>query len=82
MPSQFYALTWNQYQLMLQGYFDKIEREKDQMRWAVWHIMAPHVKKMPSMENLLPLSTDKIETPEEMAKRIKDRMLKALNNGK
>lgn len=77
MPDQFYSLTWNQYLIKTKGYLRKCEKDKELMRWAVWHVMAPHVKKMPSMEKLLALSTDNVESPEEMANRIKERLIKA-----
>lgn len=74
MPEQLYSLTWHQYTLKHRGYLNKVEKEKEALRFAAWSIITPHVKKMPSLQRFWPLSIDHIETPEETANKLKERL--------
>lgn len=77
MPDQFYSLTWNQYLLKCKGYNNKIEKEKEVIRFATWSIINPNVTKMPPIQKFWPLASDGIETTEDKAERIKQRLIAA-----
>ena len=54
MPEQFYALTWNQYCLMCQGFFNKDKKEWERVGWATYNAIRVHVQKgMPSYKRFM-----------------------------
>jgi len=77
MPDQFYSLTWNQYLLKCKGYLNKEDKLNEVIRFSVWSMINPHVSKMPSKEKFWPLRTDKTLSAEEMANKIKQRLIAA-----
>ena len=54
MPDEFYALTWNQYLMKCQGFFNKEKKEWERIGWATWNCMRVHVSKgMPSYKKFM-----------------------------
>jgi len=78
MPNDFYALTWNQYCLKCQGFFNKEKKEWERVGWGTWNAMSVHVSKgMPSFKKFMSF----IYHDEEIKDmdRIKEQMNKAMS---
>jgi hypothetical protein len=54
MPKDFYALTWNQYCLKCQGFFNKDKKEWERVGWATYNAVRVHISKgMPSYKKFM-----------------------------
>lgn len=76
MPSQFYSLTWNQYCLKCQGYFNRDKKEWERVGWATWNAIRVHVSKgMPSYKQFMKF----LYEDDEMEQDKLDAMKKLMN---
>lgn len=79
MPEQFYSLTWNQYCLKCQGFFNKDKKEWERVGWATWNAMRVHVSKgMPTYKKFMKFLYEDEQMRTEQVDRIKDTMNKAM----
>lgn len=76
-PKDFYRLTWNQYLLTCRGYAEKVNDKNQIMRYMLWNLMSCHIPKMPPIEKLMPLPTDKVVNEQDKAERLKQRLIAA-----
>lgn len=76
-PTDFYRLTWNQYLLTCKGYAEKVNEKNQMMRFMLWSLMSCHIPKMPPIEALMPLPTDKVISPQEKAEKLRQRLIAA-----
>lgn len=80
MPDEFYTLTWNQYCLKCQGFFNKEKREWERIGWATWNGMRVHVSKgMPSYKKFMAFLYEDEQMSNDRLKQIKETMNKAMS---
>lgn len=85
MPKDFYALTWNQYCLKCQGFFNKEKKGWERIGWATWNGMRVHVNKgMPSFKKFMSFiyQDDEIKDMEKIKETMNKAMLKYLQDAR
>lgn len=80
MPEQFYSLTWNQYCLKCEGFFNKDKKEWERVGWATYNAVAIHVKKgaMPSFKKFMRFLYQTEPMQKATLDKIKETMNKAM----
>ncbi len=85
MPDDFYALTWNQYILKCQGFFNKEKKEWERIGWSTWNMMTPHVSNgMPSYKKFMSFiyKDEEIKDIEKIKEMMNREMAKYMNNAR
>jgi len=86
MPKEFYALTWHQYCLKCQGFFNKDKKEWERIGWATWNAMRVHVSKgMPTYKKFMSFlyENDGIDKTElEAMKELMNKATEKYKNGR
>ncbi len=79
MPSDFYALTWNQYCLKCQGFFNKDKKEWERVGWATYNAVRVHVSKgMPTYKKFMSFLYENEEMKADKLDKIKAIMNKKM----
>jgi hypothetical protein len=85
MPDDFYALTWNQYILKCQGFFNREKKEWERIGWATWNGMRVHVNKgMPTYKKFMSFiyQDDEIKDMDRIKEQMNKAMIKYLDNAR
>ena len=85
MPDDFYALTWNQYILKCQGFFNREKKEWERIGWATWNGMRVHVNKgMPTYKKFMSFiyQDEEIKDMDKIKEQMNKAMIKYLANAR